>query len=888
MPSFRAILLIALAALTAPLQGQGLRPTDGPGRVVARLEALARDGTPEQLALLMSPALPAGTLANFALDFFVPGVTRTVAVERDRVPLAGVAEGDGYTLIVEFFAEVGARARIVSARVDLRRVSDPASDTWEIVDLERLNVVEGLYRLRMDTSRGYAARNLTIDSEDFRLTLLEGSAFLVESDGGVTGMVLVGRGEMRFTPRSVTEKGQLRIFAGATDLVTPIDGAYVRLSPSDYLGRVSTGSLIEQPVDRRVTRQAEEIFNRERPKSYNLDLAEVSREEWFLLPPAGDMLAEVQTRRLGTLTYAKSGTLAEDISLFSRERRRTMSIYASAEKLADRGLAYNEDELAAFDVIAYEIDLEIDPERETLKGRAQVTIRAKAPVLGAFTLRLAESLNVTSVTSVELGRLLFFRVRNQNGVLVNLPRLLSEGSALTLVVSYNGHVDAQRVDSENLQINTNEPPPLPSEPSFLLSNRAYWYPQNATTDYATARLRVTVPDGYSAVASGQLVTGDFGLRDLVANRGEGRTLIFSATQPVRYLSLVVSRFVRVLDTNFDARAGMRPSSTPPTSSGQLALSIEASPRQASRGRELAISAADIMRFYTSLMNDVPYPSLSLAVLESEFPGGHSPAYAVMLNTPPPAAQFLTRNDPAAFLGFPEFVLAHELAHQWWGQAVGWNSYHEQWLSEGFSQYFSALYAQKLRGDGEFTDMLRQFRRWALAESDQGPVYLGYRLGHVKNDARVFRALVYNKGASVLHMLRRLLGDTVFFDGLRRFYTGFKFQKAGTADLQRTMEQESGRSLERFFERWIYGSDVPRIRYATSIGQGEVVVRFEQNPSLVFDLPVTLTITYADGRVSDVMVPVASAREEHHVKTTGVVRNVQINRDFAALAEFSGL
>ena len=79
-----------------------------------------------------------------------------------------------------------------------------------------------------------------------------------------------------------------------------------------------------------------------------------------------------------------------------------------------------------------------------------------------------------------------------------------------------------------------------------------------------------------------------------------------------------------------------------------------------------------------------------------------------------------RNDPAAFDRFPDFFLAHELAHQWWGQAVGWRNYHEQWLSEGFAQYFAALYAQHQRGDGVFAGVLRQMRRWAMSESDQGP------------------------------------------------------------------------------------------------------------------------------------------------------------------------
>ena len=244
-----------------------------------------------------------------------------------------------------------------------------------------------------------------------------------------------------------------------------------------------------------------------------------------------------------------------------------------------------------------------------------------------------------------------------------------------------------------------------------------------------------------------------------------------------------------------------------------------------------------------------------------------------------------RGDPASFDNFPQFFLAHELAHQWWGQAIGWKNYHEQWISEGFAQYFAALYAQKARGDRVFVDMLRQFRRWSLSESDQGPVHLGSRLGHVKRDPRVFRALVYNKGAAVLHMLRRLLGDEVFFRGLRRFYMDRRYQKAGTEDFERAMEAESGRVLDRFFERWIYGSGIPRVKYGTQIGDKQVVVRFEQIGDQVFDIPVTVTLTYSDGRTSTVVVPVTDMQVERSLPIESPVRRIQINQDSAALAEF---
>ena len=199
------------------------------------------------------------------------------------------------------------------------------------------------------------------------------------------------------------------------------------------------------------------------------------------------------------------------------------------------------------------------------------------------------------------------------------------------------------------------------------------------------------------------------------------------------------------------------------------------------------------------MADAPYDSFTLAVTESDLPGGHSPAYFAMLNQPLPQTPFVWTNDPVSFQSYPSFFIAHELAHQWWGQAIGWKNYHEQWLSEGFAQYFAALYAERERGPEQFAAVLRQMRRWAIDTSPQGPVYLGYRLGHIKADGRVFRALVYNKGAMVLHMLRRLMGDEAFFAGLRDFYATWRYNKAGTDDF-RVVDGEGRRPAAGAFLR----------------------------------------------------------------------------------------
>jgi len=326
--------------------------------------------------------------------------------------------------------------------------------------------------------------------------------------------------------------------------------------------------------------------------------------------------------------------------------------------------------------------------------------------------------------------------------------------------------------------------------------------------------------------------------------------------------------------------------TPATSGvyySSLDVSVEANPRQAQLTHDLEERTADIARFYASLVGDCPYPSFTIALVENDLPGGHSPGYFAALNQTLPTSPYVWRNDPAAFSNYPEFFIAHELAHQWWGQAVGWRNYHEQWLSEGFAQYFAALYAERHRGGDVFAGVMRQMRKWGMDESDQGPVYLGYRLGHIRGESKVFRALAYNKSAAVLHMLRRLVGDDAFFRGIRRFYRMSRFRKAGTEDFRLAMEAETGWQLERFFERWIYGSTLPRLQFSYRVEGGDVVLHIEQVGEL-FDLPLTVTLQYADRKPVDVMIPVTAGTVERRVALAGALRRADISKNDGTMAE----
>jgi hypothetical protein len=868
--------------LAVPLYAQ---PAPDPVNVLLRrVESVLNAGDRSALPPLFGPSVPESRVQQTVGDLFTAGAVRSAVFERNRGPLEGVPEGDGYALVVEFFIETAGRARILTAGVDVQRARGGDIDSWRITNIEGVSSVEGLYRLRLNTTTPMSVRDLEITSEDMVLALQDGTVFLVECDEGVTGMVLLGRGELRFSPASATERGQVRLFAGNDTLTTPFESAYVRLNPSDYREQMERARLSPAAVDARLVRRAQEVFRRESPKSFSVDLQDMSRDSWHLLPPADDFLTEVDTRRFDTLTYSRSTVQAEDVSLFRREDRRTIALYPSVAKLAARGRFYSDDSSREYDVLDYNVEAFIDPRREFIEGRTRLAVRVRSTSVSTLLLRLADPLVVTGVTSVEYGRLLHLRLRSQNMILVNMPRPLAQDSDLTLIISYTGRLPTQNLDLDTIQTGQQDqafPSLSTPERSYLLSNQSFWYPQNPIPDYATATIRITVPPEYGCVASGEPIPADdvVSLRDLVT-APTGRVFTFRANQPLRYLAAVVSRFTRVGESRIEfseetAGAGGDP----------IAVRVEANPDHQYRGRLLLRSTEDILRFYTSVVGDAPYAAAGIALVESELPGGHSPAYFSMINEPLQNSNISWRGDPAMFEGFPDFFLAHELAHQWWGQAIGWKNYHEQWLSEGFSQYFAAMYAHKTRGERVFNDMLRQFRRWSLAESDQGPVHLGYRLGHIKSEPRVFRALVYNKGAAVLHMLRRLLGDNVFFAGLKTFYEDRRYQKAGTDDFERAMEAASGRVLDRFFERWIYNAEIPRISYRASVGDGQVALRFEQAGNVIFDLPVTVTLVYANGRTSDVMIPLTDRVIERTIPTDGPVRQVQVNRDSAAIAEF---
>jgi hypothetical protein len=905
-----APLALALALLA---RGPALAQHAGLEDVLARVEAALGVGDAVAYGHLLHRSVSDEDRASYLSEAVRPGVTRVVLRERDRVPLSPSPLGEGVRIVAEVLYEFGRQGAVATYRLDLRQVPPAAgsegdeSGAWRIVAQRRLTAVDGLQRLELDRSRQFDVSGLTLRGEDLTLTMAAGTAFVATAPEGPTAIVLLGDATLTFAPPLPAEQTQIRIFGGDDALITAVTAAFVRLHPADLPRVINEEALRPVAVQPRLLARAEEVFAVESPKSFVLDLSDLSRDPWSLVPPLGDLLLELRTRKYRTLTYARSTGDAEDISFFDRARRRNISVYPSERRRNAGQRGYDEDEHADIDVLEYDIDLAYSPDREWLDGRARLRLQVRAFQQVTLTLKLHDALVLRSVTSEEFGRLLALRVRNQNSVLLTLPEPLRRGSTVTLALVYSGRLPGQVPDRDVVTVSAQPVPPVVEgrdapmvEPQarHLYSNRSWWYPQSPVTDYATARLRITVPGGYTVVASGD---GEpVASLDTAAGTAPGsRRFSFVAGQPVRYLAWVASRLTPVTTTTLTvpSSATLADTDGTPPGPGQhgvyynaLSLGLVANPRHAVR-RALVQTAAGILSLYAELTGDFPYPSLTLALVDNPVPGGHSPAYFSLLYQPLPGTPYSWRGDPVNFDSFPDFFLAHELAHQYWGQAVGWKSYHEQWISEGFAQYFAVLYAERTSRPGEFRDLLSAMRRSAIDYSRRGPVFLGYRLGHIEGDSRVFRALVYNKGALVLHMLRRLIGEDPFFAGLRTFYREYRFRKAGTDDVRAVFERVSGRSLAEFFDYWVYGSGIPRVTYRYAVDPpaiagagpaGALRIALTQAGAPV-ELPLTVTLVYRSGAREERVVGCAGAVSEHRLPLREPLRAVRVNDDRATLA-----
>jgi aminopeptidase N len=224
----------------------------------------------------------------------------------------------------------------------------------------------------------------------------------------------------------------------------------------------------------------------------------------------------------------------------------------------------------------------------------------------------------------------------------------------------------------------------------------------------------------------------------------------------------------------------------------------------------------------------------------------------------------------------EGLVAHETAHQWFGDAVTPARWADVWLSEGFATYFAALWEERARGDSAFR-VARERIRATVRGADvvrERPV-IDTLAGPLM---RLLNANSYQKGGFVLHMLRREIGDSAFFGGVRAYYAAHRHGTARTADLRAAVERAAGRDLGWFFAQWLTRPDMPALAVAHARdAAGRVTLTVRQQGG-AWRFPLTVRVTTADGAARDVTVQVPAQAESRLVLpgAWGEVREVVLD------------
>jgi aminopeptidase N len=480
---------------------------------------------------------------------------------------------------------------------------------------------------------------------------------------------------------------------------------------------------------------------------------------------------------------------------------------------------YAPDRPARVDHIALTVSFDFDA--KTLFGKCATTFTAVGKTIDAVELDAAQ-LTIKRVLGAK-GAPLSYSLQGPK-LRIEIPRL-APGRSTTVAVEYEAHRPRQGI----YFIGPDEG--YPKKPVQVWTqgqdqDAHYWFP---CIDYpnakATTEVTATVPRDFYVLSNGELVK--------VIENKTARTKTFHWKMDVPHVTYLVS-----------CAAGRFTEKT--TVVGNVPVSYHVHPGREADGERSFGKTPKMLRYFGDKLR-FPYPYVKyaqIAVADFIFGG--------MENTTATTQTDTTLHDARAHLDFSsDGLVAHELAHQWFGDLLTCKDWSHAWLNEGFATYFEALFREFDRGKDEFDYYRLELQaRYRQEDSDH------YRRAIVTNvfdePVEIFDRHLYEKGACVLHMIRAQLGDELFWDMMHRYVDANQRRNVETVDLARAIEEATGRNFAPFFDQWVFKAGHPefKVRYVWDATQSQALVTVSQAQKVdeatpLFSTPVT--VEFGNGR-----------------------------------------
>lgn len=475
-----------------------------------------------------------------------------------------------------------------------------------------------------------------------------------------------------------------------------------------------------------------------------------------------------------------------------------------------------------YDLAAVDLTLDFDFDSSTVTGSVVLDLWTLFTPVDEILLDLVDTMQITSLTLD--GRPAQFE--HEDRLLRVFPRVpIPAQSQAQVRIDYHGApIREAFLGMEFTRQGFIDAPgaPMVHTLSQTHSASAWWPCKEVTYDKFTLETHLTVPDSMTAVSNGVL-------REVTSPAPGRRTFHHSVKYPIAtYLvSIVATNFVHWSDSYLPLEGG------PP-----MPIDYYVYPQSETRAREVWARTPQMMGAFARHFGEYPFVLERYGMAEFNWGGAMEHQTLSSMGT------YLFAND----LADNERVVAHELAHQWWGDLITPATWDDIWLSEGFAVYGEALWIEEVDGDSASIAHLRS--RLPLQDREFA--------GALVPPEFWFNNTVYTKGAWVLHMLRGLLGDEEFFRALRTYRQEFAFGVASTESFRTSVEQSTEVDLEEFFASWVYGTGRPiyALFWTPQLtGAGvDVEFRLEQlQEEPVFRLPVELVVEFETAEPETVVV-----------------------------------